>query len=140
MSLGEAPARLREVGLRVTPGRRALLELLDESVEPLSHGEAVERLGTRGGDPATCYRNLIKLVEVGLARVASTVGGTTRFESTARVRHEHPHFHCGACGVTSCLPETKVEAPQGRWQAAVKEAELTFVGRCPDCSSSAPKR
>lgn len=130
---GDAPARLRELGLRVTPARVALLGLLDASDEPLSHAEAVERLGPRGGDPATTYRNLIKLVEVGLARVASTVGGITLFESTTRAEHEHPHFHCASCGTTSCLPETTVEAPRGRWRKAVKEAELTFVGTCPRC-------
>ena len=73
---------------------------------------------------------------MGLARVASTVGGMTRFESTARVRHEHPHFHCGSCGLTACLPQTKVEAPRGRWRSAVKQAELTFVGQCPDCADA----
>lgn len=125
--------RLREAGLRVTPARLGLLELLDGSAEPLSHGDAVERLGPRGGDPATTYRNLIKLVEVGLARVASTVGGITLFESTSRAEHEHPHFHCASCGTTSCLPETTVAAPRGRWRKSVSEAELTFVGTCPEC-------
>lgn len=136
MESGDIAARLRDAGLRVTAARRGLLELLDATEEPLSHGEAVERLGALGGDPATCYRNLMKLVETGLARVASTVGGVTRFESASRIRHEHPHFHCDRCGVTSCLPETKVEAPRGRWKAAVKSADLTFVGQCPDCADA----
>lgn len=130
---GDARTRLRDAGLRVTQPRVELLRLLDRSTEPVCHSDAVRLLGERGGDPATAYRNLLKMVDVGLARVASTVGGVTYFEGAEAHAHGHPHFRCQACGTVSCLPEATIAPPSGPWGEAVSEADLTFVGRCPDC-------
>lgn len=129
---------LRKVGLRVTQPRIELLGLLDHTKEPITHADAVRLLGERGGDPATTYRNLLKLVEVGLARVASVVGGVTYFEKVSADGNSapHPHFHCRECGAISCLEEASVNPPTGPWAESLKDAELTFVGRCPVCRNS----
>ncbi|MBX2812792.1 MAG: transcriptional repressor [Myxococcales bacterium] len=130
------PDALRRAGLRVTQPRVELLSLLDCIPEPITHGDAVKLLGDKGGDPATTYRNLIRLVDVGLARIASVVGGVTYFERMSTDGKQHPHFHCQKCGTISCLQEAQITSappPSGPWNEALQEARLTFVGRCPNC-------
>jgi Fur family ferric uptake transcriptional regulator len=135
--LAETKQRIRELGLRVTAPRLAVLRILAEAERPLSHAEVVTRLGDEAmWDRATVYRNLIALVGVELVRVASHAGGICRYE-IAREDKEcaHPHFVCDDCGVVSCLPETEVVTPKkAKWSKSLKSAEVQFVGTCPTCA------
>jgi Fur family ferric uptake transcriptional regulator len=128
--------RLRELGLRVTAPRLAVLRVLASAERPLSHAEVVGILGEDiSWDRATVYRNLVALVEVGLARIASHAAGIVRYELARGATHDaHPHFLCDDCGVVSCLPEAAVVRPKKtKWSKSLKSAELQFVGRCPGC-------
>ena len=135
---------LRDAGLRATAPRVAVLRLLDAADRPLSHAEVVEELGTDDWDAATLYRNLIKLNEVGLARVASRVGGVTRFAAQEEdgPTHVHPHFACRDCGEVRCLDEARLSLPPSltKWKQALDEAEVQLVGQCPDCRSPRGRR
>ncbi len=127
---------LHDVGLRATAPRVAVLRLLAETDRPLSHAEVVERIGTDDWDAATLYRNLIKLDEAGLARVASRVGGITRFEAHGEDEpaHVHPHFACRDCGDVICLHEATLSIPKDEaWRDALLDADLQVVGQCPRC-------
>jgi len=131
--------KIRDLGLRVTAPRLAVLRLLAEAERPLSHAEVVTELGEDiGWDRATVYRNLVALVGVSLVRVASHAGGITRYELARESDkdHGHPHFVCDDCGVISCLPGTEIVPPKkSQWSKAIKAAEVQFVGRCPSCAS-----
>jgi Fur family ferric uptake transcriptional regulator len=134
--VAEIKQRLRELGLRVTAPRLAVLRVLADAERPLSHAEVVALLGEDiSWDRATVYRNLVALVEIGLARVASHAGGIVRYELARGEAHDaHPHFLCDDCGVVSCLPETAVVTPKkAKWSKSLKGAEVQFVGRCPGC-------
>jgi Fur family transcriptional regulator, ferric uptake regulator len=134
--IAEIKQRLRELGLRVTAPRLAVLRILAEAERPLSHAEVVALLGEDvSWDRATVYRNLVALVEIGLARVASHAAGIVRYELARGEAHDaHPHFLCDDCGVVSCLPETAVVTPKkAKWSKSLKGAEVQFVGRCPGC-------
>lgn len=127
---------IHEAGLRATAPRVAVLRLLHASTRPLSHSEVVDALGATDWDPATLYRNLLKLVEASLARVASRVGGVARYEARAEGDgpHVHPHFTCRTCGTVTCLPEARLAGPIGReWHQPLAEAELQLLGECPAC-------
>lgn len=128
---------IREAGLRATAPRVAVLALLRNADRPLSHGEVVERLGTTDWDSTTLYRNLVKLVDSQLARVASTVGGIARYESDTENGvngHRHAHFACRDCGSVECLPDVEVSVPRGaQWRRSLDEAEVQIVGSCPAC-------
>ena len=67
-NLEETRAAVRAKGLRATPSRLAVLELLRASDSPMSHGDVADRLANQAWDRATIYRNLTDLAEVGLAR------------------------------------------------------------------------
>jgi len=132
----EAKRRIHEAGLRATAPRVAVLRLLERSRKPLSHSEVVEAIGRGDWDQATLYRNLIKLVEADLARVANQVGGIARYEARGEddSPHLHPHFSCRSCGEVECLPEaTLAGTVDRRWHRSLAGSELQLIGECPDC-------
>ena len=136
LSREDAKQRVREAGLRATAPRVAVLRLLAASDKPLSYTEVTAAIGTEDWDQATVYRNLLKLVEADLARVASKVGGIARY--TARGDddgpHLHPHFSCRGCGKVECLPDAKLAGPvDRRWHRSLAGSELQLLGDCPDC-------
>lgn len=138
----ELKRKIHEAGLRATAPRIAALQLLTLSDRPLSHAEVVAALHNEGWDQATIYRNLIKLVEARLARVASQVGGITRYEVSkpGEKPHHHPHFACRSCGTVECMPDAEIVMKRNaKWRQAVRRAELQLVGECPACCEAGPR-
>lgn len=136
-ALAERKKQIRDLGLRVTAPRLAVLQVLADAERPLSHSEVVARLGDDAvWDRATVYRNLVALVGVDLVRVASHAGGVCRYELARGTKEcAHPHFLCDDCGIVSCLPETEVITPEkAQWAQSLRTAEVQFVGRCPSCA------
>ena len=136
LSRDEAKQRIREAGLRATAPRVAVLRLLNATDRPLSHTEVVHAIGSHDWDQATLYRNLVKLVDVELARVASKVGGVARYEARSKSDgpHLHPHFSCRTCGSVECLPQAKLSGRvDHRWNQSLETSELQLIGECPDC-------
>ncbi|MCA9659174.1 MAG: transcriptional repressor [Myxococcales bacterium] len=138
MTTDEAKALLKERGLRVTAPRVAVLRVLAAADAPLSHSEAVELLGDADWDPATIYRNLVKLRDAGLAPVVSRAGGIDRYALASSQHagpHQHPHFVCDDCGKIACLPAelTSSMSVEGRWSASVRSAMVQLRGECPEC-------
>lgn len=140
----EAKQRLHEAGLRATAPRVAVLRLLAAADKPLSHSEVVAAIGSEDWDQATLYRNLLKLVDAELARIASKVEGVTRYEARGAGDgpHLHPHFSCRSCGSVECLPDAKLTGPvHRRWNRSLETSELQLIGDCPDClSAKKPRR
>lgn len=145
MSMTKEQARelLHGSDLRATAPRIAVLRTLAEAETPLSHTEVVEVLGVTDWDPATIYRNLVKLRDAGLAPVVSQVGGIDRYAllDKAEDDHHHPHFVCEDCGKVSCLPIelTTALAVDERWKASIQGATMQLSGECPECLEVAHK-
>jgi Fur family ferric uptake transcriptional regulator len=133
----QAKELLRAKGLRSTSPRVALLKLLAEASSPLAHSEVVELLADADCDPATVYRNLVKLTEVGITNVVSHAEGMARYALVAlgHSEHRHPHFVCETCGRVSCLPDSLGDSlkVEGRWARSVEGASLQLRGECPEC-------
>lgn len=141
VTLDELRARLRARGLRATPSRLAVLELLltNPSEQAWSHAEVVAELAPGPWDPATIYRNLTDLVEAGLARRTDVGDHVWRVEALDG-KHDstaHPHFVCTECGTVECLPVMKalvsarMKAPRALKQQKV---EVQVRGLCDACS------
>ena len=130
-------AAVREAGLRATPSRIAVLHLLRAAEAPVSHGEVVAKLASQAWDPATIYRNLTDLSDVGLARRTDVGDHIWRFEAITS-KHQaaaHPHFVCTECGTIECLPDleyvsTRAKAPRAIRQ---KRVEVQVRGLCDTC-------
>jgi len=148
--LEELRGVVRAKGLRATPARLAVLELLRSSDAPMSHGDVADRLASQAWDRATIYRNLIDLAEAGLVRRTDVGDHVWRFEAL-RDEHElmaHPHFVCTGCGAVACLPEVELafrrppgesartpRGGRGRPPRAVKQrqVEVHVRGLCDAC-------
>ncbi len=135
------PGRFRERGLRWTPQRRTVVDVLAASAGHLTGAELVERC--RAVDPrtipSTVYRTLDVLEELGLVRHGHGADG--REELLVAPGIEHGHLYCAECG--------------GRWEIGERQAagivrairemdgfevdlsHVTVVGRCGDCRRAA---
>ena len=127
---------IRNAGIKSTINRVAVLECMTRENRPLSHSELVSTLGDSSGDQATIYRNLLTFVRVGILRVASQANGITYYELNPKDTSEqnHSHFVCQVCGLVSCLPVIEFNKPlEGKWKDAIRNAEVQFIGKCPEC-------
>lgn len=140
LSKTQARALLKSGGLRATAPRLAVLRVLAEQAGPISHTEVLNELGATDWDPATIYRNLVKLTEAGVATVVSRADGKARYALAGgddADAHQHAHFVCTECSRVSCLPdELFVELDKlelGHWSRSLSAASVQFRGPCPDC-------
>lgn len=129
--------RLRERGLRWTPQRRMLVEVLSRADGHVTGSELVERC--RAMDPATIpstvYRTLDVLEELGFVRHGHGPNGREEFHVLPSA--EHGHLHCEGCGGTWEIDAREaaglvrsIEAGRG---FAVDLSHVTIVGRCATC-------
>lgn len=141
-NLDELRTALRAKGLRATPSRLAVLQMLRASDAPMSHGDVADRLAGEAWDRATIYRNLTDLSEVGLVRRTDVGDHVWRFEavSSDHDASAHPHFVCTECGAIECLPEIELAvrsraSSRGRPPRAVKQrqVEVHVRGLCDAC-------
>lgn len=134
-------AELRRRGLRSTPRRRLVMEVLSEMSGHVTGTEIVERCRQRdpGTVPSTVYRTLDVLEELGLVRHGHGADG--REEYHVRPSDEHGHLHCGACGGHWELGAGEVSEFVANIERhrgfSIDLSHLTLVGRCPDCTRAA---
>ncbi|MHB8399003.1 MAG: Fur family transcriptional regulator [Candidatus Limnocylindrales bacterium] len=130
----------RARGLRWTPQRRQILDVLDRTDGHITGSELVDQC--RALDPlttpSTVYRTLRVLEELGIVRHAHGADG--REEYHVRPAVEHGHLHCEACGESWEIDEAEAEATirsfeEGR-RFAVDLSHLTIVGRCAACRAA----
>jgi Fur family ferric uptake transcriptional regulator len=139
-SLDELRGAVRGKGLRATPSRLAVLELLRSSDTPMSHGDVADRLASQAWDRATIYRNLTDLAEAGLVRRTDVGDHVWRFEAVSdeHAAAAHPHFVCTECGTVECMPEIELSvrgAKSAKPPRAVKQrqVEVHVRGLCDSC-------
>ena len=135
------PARFRARGMRWTPQRRAVIEVLAATDGHITAAELVDRCRARdpGTIPSTVYRTLDVLEEIGLVRHGHGADG--REEYHVGPDSEHGHMHCAACGASWEIPAAAAD----RIAAALAEvngfqtdiSHVTVVGRCRACARSA---
>ena len=134
----EPAARLREAGLRVTAPRIAVLRAVAE--QPHSDADTVAtHVRSRLGAVSTqaVYDVLRALVAADLLRRIEPAGRAALYET--RVADNHHHLVCRTCGavvdvdcVAGSAPCLTPDDPHG---FVVDEAEVTFWGTCPGCTS-----
>ncbi len=133
--------RLRAGGLRWTPQRRVLVEVLSRSDGHVTGSELVERC--RALDPATTpstvYRTLDVLEELGIVRHAHGVDGREEFHVLPHA--EHGHLHCRGCRQTWEIEAGEADALVSALSAdrgfQVDLSHLSVSGLCRECGSSA---
>lgn len=140
--VSDARDLLRQRGLRWTPQRRVLLEVLAGADGHITGTELVD--GCRAVDPSTTpstvYRTLDVLEDLGLVRHSHGADGREEFHVLPAA--EHGHIHCASCGRTWEISEGEaaeiialLERDRG---FALELSHLTVVGRCDTCRAEAP--
>jgi Fur family transcriptional regulator, ferric uptake regulator len=132
---------LRGRGLRWTPQRQNVVEVLAGADGHITGAELVERCRVRdpGTTPSTVYRTLDLLEEIGLVRHGHGADGREEFHVLPA--GQHGHLHCSVCGSL-----WEIDEPRGEAVAAVLRADdgfevdighVTLVGRCRRCAAAA---
>ena len=125
---------LRGRGLRSTPGRRAVLRLIEAGEVPLSHGDIMQRLQRTVADRATVFRILDDLVRVGLARRMDVGDRVWRYgPGRDSNRPMVAVFVCSSCHRIDPLEvelTVRTSVPRALRE---KQVQLLLRGRCDAC-------
>jgi len=138
----DVPALLRERGLRWTPQRRTLIEVLAATTGHATGAELVERC--RGRDsttvPSTVYRTLDMLEELGIVRHAHGLDGREEFHVLPTV--EHGHLYCNGCHeaweIGADEAQTLVASIERSRGFAVELSHVSIAGLCAGCRARQP--
>ncbi len=140
MSSTEVTRRLRDSALRVTRPRLAVMDAVREH----PHADTESILGAVRRELPTVsqqavYDCLRVLTEVGLLRRIQPAGSVARYET--RTGDNHHHVVCRSCGsvadVDCAVGPAPCLHPSNDHAYAIDEAEITYWGICPPCSTPA---
>lgn len=137
----DAAAQIRAAGLRVTPGRVAVLRAV--AAEPHLDAERVAAVA-RGAIGAmsiqAVYDALRALTDAGLLRRIEPAGAAALYET--RVGDNHHHLVCRVCGriedLACAVGSAPCLTPAETGGFALDEAEVTYWGTCPACRADPP--
>ena len=131
---------LRSRGLRWTPQRRLILEVLSATEGHITGSEVVERCRARDPEttPSTVYRTLDVLEELGYVSHSHSAAG--REEYHVMPGADHGHLQCRLCGATRELEPDVAAGIVGpieqRHGFVIDVGHLTISGVCADCARS----
>ncbi len=132
-------ARLRARGLRWTPQRRLVMEVLAQARGHVTGSDLVERCRVRDPDttPSTVYRTLDVLEELGYIRHSHSAAGREEFHVMPGA--EHGHLECRICGRTWELEARDTAAIadpiSDRFAFKPDVGHLTISGVCSACAA-----
>lgn len=144
----DAPALLRAAGLRVTPVRVAVLDVLATRREAVPAKDLLAALpASLDADRVTVYRTLTALEESGAVHKVDAGDRVFRYSITDHAGctadhhdHEHPHVVCDRCNAVQCLDGAVVsitaKTPAARRQLdRLTDRQVTLRGLCDRCAA-----
>ncbi|HEY0444715.1 MAG TPA: Fur family transcriptional regulator [Candidatus Limnocylindrales bacterium] len=140
-SLDTTRDRLRSRGMRWTPQRKAILEVLASTEGHVTGAELIERCRERDPDttPSTVYRTLDVLEDLGLVRHSHGHDGREEFHVLPG--EEHGHLTCESCGATAEIDSGDARRLLGEIERntgyRVDVSHLAVSGLCRGCSQDA---
>lgn len=135
---------LRGRGMRWTPQRRLILDVLASTSGHVKGSEIVERVRIRDPEatPSTVYRTLDVLEALGFVHHSHAADGREEFHVLPA--SEHGHLQCHGCGRSWEVAPAEVKALVSRLQRSrgfgVDVGHLTIAGRCADCATADAER
>ncbi len=127
--------QLRGAGLKATPSRVAILDLLYAFDKPMDVQQILDALSSTSEKPdqATVYRILGSLVRARLLHEICLKKGTASYEAADKPHHHH--LVCEKCGlveaVTACCEEPRLALTSFQ---QVTRHNLEFSGICNRCA------
>ncbi len=145
-ALGEAEARCRAGGLRLTPLRKRVLELVWKSHKPAGAYDLLATLRRErpGAQPPTVYRALEFLQTAGLVHRIERLNayvGCTCLQKDPQTHHAGQFLICRDCGVAAELTDPATMRSLGRALEsgakaagfAIEDPLVEVEGLCPSC-------
>ena len=129
---------LRSRGLRWTPQRRLILDVLSATEGHITGSEVVERCRARDPEttPSTVYRTLDVLEELGYVSHSHSAAGREEYHVLPGA--DHGHLQCRLCGSTQELEPDVAAGIVGpierRHGFVIDVGHLTISGVCAECS------
>jgi Fe2+ or Zn2+ uptake regulation protein len=132
--------QLRRVDLRYTDGRRAIVELLARTRDPVSISDIAKQLPSVPRSSA--YRHLVDLQTAGVVRRLLASDEFSRYELAEELTEHHHHLLCTSCGrVFDVTPSASFERNIDRAVRELTEKlgfqplshSLDIMGHCTDC-------
>lgn len=133
----DCKTELRQVSLKATPARLAILRLLEKTNTPLDIMAINDYLKRHdvSTDPATIFRIMHSFTDKGLAKQVNFNEGKTRYELSAK--EDHHHLLCERCGniedISDCAIGDLEQDIQKKKGFAVTSHALEFFGICKQC-------
>jgi Fur family ferric uptake transcriptional regulator len=127
---------LRTDGGRVTPARRAVVQILLDTDGHVSAEEIAEQVQRDMPDvaPSTVYRTLDVLERLDQVEHVHLGHGPSMYHLAERV---HVHLQCRSCGRVIELPDTYLDDLAGRLAHehgfGLEPRHFALLGRCADC-------
>ena len=140
-ALGHAEAICRERGVRLTPVRRRVLELVWTSHRPTGAYDLLRRLGAEhaGAAPPTVYRALDFLRELGLIHRIESLNAFVGCVDP-KTSHSGQFLICQVCGVAAELDDPSIDRAVAQRAAGlgfqVAHTTIELSGLCPKCQTS----
>jgi Fur family ferric uptake transcriptional regulator len=134
-------AELRTRGLRWTPQRKLILDVLGASRGHVTGSEIVERCRRREPEttPSTVYRTLAVLEDLGYLHHSHGADGREEFHVLPVA--EHAHLACIRCGGTWEIDPSETASLVAALAAGrgfrVDVGHLTIAGQCAECAARA---
>jgi Fur family transcriptional regulator, ferric uptake regulator len=131
---------LRDSGLRRTPVRAAVLELLTNSDFPLGVTDMLGKLPAET-DAVTVYRTLNTFTRKKIVHRIQSEDRSWRYalgNAVVRKEHRHPHFVCEKCQNVECLDDAEIPKALPKSMGVgrgytVSYPEVVLHGICPRC-------
>ena len=128
--------KLKAAGFKLTAPRLAIIEVLENNPEHLSHNQILaegQQLYPKLSR-ATVYRTMEVLFDLGLVRPLYLNDPTQRFVSATGGHH---HLVCANCGATiefdDCTADQLAQELSARYNFLIQSHLLEFQGICQAC-------
>ena len=133
---------LEENGLNPTLNRIWVLEVLQNSSQPLSAKEVFETVNTKHRlNRVTVYRILDLLADTGLvSRISSGERSYLYCFHQTPAPCGHCHFHCLRCGEVLCIENEAIYQSEQALRSLplkIQGIDIRLDGICPDCQTKA---
>jgi len=134
---------LSEITPRLTPQRRAVLQVVQQADDHPTAGEVYQRVQAlhQGIAYATVYNALDALVKMGLVQELTFGDRASRYDGRLEPHH---HALCLGCGrlaeVEIALAPDQLAEVARQTQFALERHHIQFTGYCPKCQDAGKQR
>lgn len=133
----DCKTELRSVALKATPARLAILQLLEQTQQPLDIAAIILYLENNDYtvDEATVFRIINMFTQKGITKQLQFNEGKFRYELASK--DDHHHLICDSCGaiedIIDCGVATLEKTITKKKGFTVKRHSLEFFGVCQSC-------